>query len=596
MERLLSEIKQDYIQAESLLHDYDSLVKLQSKLEYDVSKETLQQISKFNNEICNRHGISTKEYDSCEFVVMENLDYSSNVVVEIAKEDLKSVIWTIIEKIKQFIINAYNKLKLFFIKLTTLHPIAEKNMYKLIDNIKTLKNTKAFMINNRRDLKWVVNKAPMLFLITQDVHQLEKFVSSDTHTPIVDGFMKEIHIIAKALQVNPDVDLQGFLTNANKAIETILNVKQSTSAYEPLAKLLPDINKEKHKSVIFRVDKSICKYRVYEPGKIENGVQTIKFNTLKSGLPINVEDKIVITKLYSPDEIMRLLKVNIDYIGNIKQLSTYIDSKVTECRDLTKSIESTISKETKSGAYKVLLGTYLKMVNFFTNTLGVEVISSNYHTAMNIYYACNKYIELGFRLDRNVSTESQLPNLPEGVVNGSNPDYVKALSLNEDPSDEINVHLNNVSMYSIGYKKGNETINIVNKEVLLTIMEDLFKDTFVEELKNTQGNGYLNLFNAEANNGFVNLRHGLDNAIIDIKSKLNDNLVEVTEYAIEPNTDLSITPDDVLDYLNIEPNEKINRDLYSYLLKYIDTLTSVLNNISSKLNASRNVKSNTVVS
>lgn len=596
MEKLLYEIKQDYIQAESLLKDFDTLLKLQTNLETNVSKESIQQVSKFNNEICNRHGISTKEYDSCEFVVMENLDYSSNVVVDIAKEDLKSVIWTIIEKIKQFIISAYNKLKLFFIKITTLHPLAEKNMYNLIDKIKTLKNEKPFTIANRRDLKWVVNKAPMLFLITQDIHQFEKFVSSETHLPVIDGFIKEIHILAKALQINPDVDFQGFLNNANKAIDTILQVKQSTSVYEPLSKLLPELNKEKHKSVIFRVDKSLCKYRVYEPGKIENGVKTIKFKNSSTGLPINVEDKIVITKLYSPDEIMRLLKVNIDYIGNIKQLSVYIDNKISECRDLTKSIETSISKETKSGAYKVLLGTYLKMVNFFTNTLSVEVVSSNYHTAMNVYYACNKYIELGFKLDRNVSTESQLPNLPEGVVNSSNPDYVKALSLNEDPKDEINVSLNNVSMYTIGYKKGDETLNIINKEVLLTVIEDLFKDTFIEELKNNKGVGILNLFNNETNNGFVNLRHGIDNAILDIQSKLNDNLVEVTEYQIEPNADLSIAPDDVLDYLNIEPNEKINRDLYSYLLKYIDTLIGVLNHISSKLNASRNVKSNTVVS
>lgn len=596
MEKLLYEIKQDYIQAESLLKDFDTLLKLQTNLETNVSKESIQQVSKFNNEICNRHGISTKEYDSCEFVVMENLDYSSNVVVDIAKEDLKSVIWTIIEKIKQFIISAYNKLKLFFIKITTLHPLAEKNMYNLIDKIKTLKNEKPFTIANRRDLKWVVNKAPMLFLITQDIHQFEKFVSSETHLPVIDGFIKEIHILAKALQINPDVDFQGFLNNANKAIDAILQVKQSTSVYEPLSKLLPELNKEKNKSVIFRVDKSLCKYRVYEPGKIENGVKTIKFKNSSTGLPINVEDKIVITKLYSPDEIMRLLKVNIDYIGNIKQLSVYIDNKISECRDLTKSIETSISKETKSGAYKVLLGTYLKMVNFFTNTLSVEVVSSNYHTAMNVYYACNKYIELGFKLDRNVSTESQLPNLPEGVVNGSNSDYVKALSLNEDPKDEINVSLNNVSMYSIGYKKGDETLNVTNKEVLLTVIEDLFKDTFIEELKNNKGVGILNLFNDETNNGFVNLRHGIDNAILDIQSKLNDNLVEVTEYQIEPNTDLSITQDEVLDYLNIEPNEKINRDLYSYLLKYIDTLIGVLNHISSKLNASRNVKSNTVVS
>lgn len=596
MEKLLYEIKQDYIQAESLLKDYEALLKLQTNLETNISKESIQQVSKFNNEICNRHGISTKEYDSCEFVVMENLDYSSSVVVDIAKEDLKSVIWSIIEKIKQFIISAYNKLKLFFIKITTLHPLAEKNMYNLIDKIKTLKNEKPFTIANRRDLKWVVNKAPMLFLITQDIHQFEKFVSSETHLPVIDGFIKEIHILAKALQINPDVDFQGFLNNANKAIDTILQVKQSTSVYEPLSKLLPELNKEKNKSVIFRVDKSLCKYRVYEPGKIENGVKTIKFKNSSTGLPINVEDKIVITKLYSPDEIMRLLKVNIDYIGNIKQLSVYIDNKISECRDLTKSIETSIGKETKSGAYKVLLGTYLKMVNFFTNTLSVEVVSSNYHTAMNVYYACNKYIELGFKLDRNVSTESQLPNLPEGVVNGSNPDYVKALSLNEDPNSEINVSLNNVSMYTIGYKKGDETLNIINKEVLLTVIEDLFKDTFMEELKNNKGVGILNLFNTETDNGFVNLRHGIDNAILDIQSKLNDNLVEVTEYQIEPNTDLSITPDDVLDYLNIEPNEKINRDLYSYLLKYIDTLIGVLNRISSKLNASRNVKSNTVVS
>ena len=296
--------------------------------------------------------------------------------------------------------------------------------YEYKNKITELNSSKPFVINNRRDLKWVVNKAPMLMAITKDIHHLDMFLNPKNHMDIVNNFMLELKAIAKALCISPDINSVGFISNANKTIEDILRHNNST-VYDSLKTTLPELSSEKSKYNIYRVDGSTCKYRVYTEGGQEYGIKTIKFSNKSATLPTHVEDQIIITKLFSPDEVIRILRKNLSYISNIRQLSSNVTDAIKTCENLSKEMDKFISDDMKSGAYRSLLNMYMKMNAFIANVLAVETILSMYTTAQNIYYAFNKYIEIGFNLNNKISTEAQLPNLPEGVVNGDNPEFVR---------------------------------------------------------------------------------------------------------------------------------------------------------------------------
>ena len=138
MENTLTGIKQDYVLLENMIYDYNTLIKLDDNLNKDSSKEQILFTTKTNTDICNRNDISTKDMISTTFTSMESLDFSSRVVLEIAKENLGSTIKNLLEKIKNFIISCYNKIKLFIVKITTMYPLLEKNNIKLIDKITEL--------------------------------------------------------------------------------------------------------------------------------------------------------------------------------------------------------------------------------------------------------------------------------------------------------------------------------------------------------------------------------------------------------------------------------------------------------------------------
>ena len=594
MTDMLTTLKSDYITIESLLNDYNMLLSLESNLEENPTKEQLQFISKINNEVCERNNISTKEYDSCEFVSMESLDYNSRVIVNIAKEDLKSIIATLFEKIKIFIEKAYQNLKLFIVKLGTTYPLAERNNMMLIEKINVLKAKKAFVINHREQLKWVVNKAPILFLINKDIHGLEAFLSTSNHLDIVNGFFKELSMLQQALLVSPEINLTGFIDNSNKAIDNILKTKTYKSVYDSLPSSLPDLSSVKSKFNIYRADGNKCKYRLYEEGAYENGIKTIKFSNKVASIPVHMEDRMVIPKLFSPDEVVRILRKNLTYIASIRQLGNSIDDVIKKCNELFKTVTNKVNPNMKSGSYKTLLNIYMKMNNFIVNTLSVECLLSNYTTSQNIYYTFNKYIEIGFNLSRTISNEAQLPNLPEGVVNGDNPEFVRALNLNEGgPGDNIHVNIKNQYEYNRAFKCGEETFNLNNIQAILNCV---LESSFIQDMKVDNGARYLNLFNDDEVRGYVNISTGMNRLKLDIQHMINNSIVETNPYIIEENKPTEFTKEMVLEYLGLTDIDKCNMKLYKYLLDQIDILIISLNSIISKIKETANIKINTVVS
>lgn len=593
MENTLTGIKQDYILLENMIYDYNTLIKLDDNLNKDSSKEQILFTTKTNTDICNRNDISTKDMISTTFTSMESLDFSSRVVLEIAKENLGYTIKSLLEKIKNFIISSYNKIKLFIVKITTMYPLLENNNIKLIDKITELNSTKPFVINNRRDLKWVVNKAPMLMAITKDIHHLDMFLNPKNHMDIVNNFMLELKAIAKALCVSPDINSVGFISNANKTIEDILR-HNNTTVYDGLKTTLPELSSEKSKYNIYRVDGSTCKYRVYTEGGQEYGIKTIKFTNKTVSLPTHVEDKIIITKLFSPDEVIRILRKNLSYISNIRQLASTVTDAIKTCENLSKEVNKFISDDMKSGAYRSLLNMYMKMNAFIANVLAVETILSMYTTAQNIFYAFNKYIEIGFNLNNKISTEAQLPNLPEGVVNGDNPEFVKVLELNSDDTtrDNITVSMTSEYTYSKAYQIEDKTYTIKDLNI---IIEDLLKDTFISKLKETRGNGILNLFNENELDGILTIKNEMENTILDIKSKIESNIVDVKEYTVK-DTIKDYDRDMLLDYIDLDLSIDINSKLYSYLLDYLNKVVLEVNAVKYKIESTRQIKCNTIVS
>lgn len=593
MENTLTGIKQDYILLENMIYDYNTLIKLDDNLNKDSSKEQILFTTKTNTDICNRNDISTKDMISTTFASMESLDFSSRVVLEIAKENLGSTIKNLLEKIKNFIISCYSKIKLFIVKITTMYPLLENNNIKLIDKITELNNTKPFVINNRRDLKWVVNKAPMLMAITKDIHHLDMFLNPKNHMDVINNFMSELKAVTKALSISPDINSVGFISNANKTIEDILK-HNNTTVYDNLKTILPELSSEKSKYNIYRVDGTTCKYRVYTESGQEYGIKTIKFSNKSVSLPTHVEDKIIITKLFSPDEVIRILRKNLSYISNIRQLASNVTDTIKTCENLSKEIDNFISDDMKSGAYRNLLNMYMKMNAFITNVLAVETILSMYTTAQNIYYAFNKYIEIGFNLNNKISTEAQLPNLPEGVVNGSNPEFVRALDLNSDNTtrDNITISMSSEYTYSKAYQIGDKTYNIKDLNV---IIEDLLKDTFISKLKETRGNGLLNLFNEDELDGILTIKNEMENTILDIKNKIESNIVDIKEYTVK-DTIKDYDRDMLLDYIDLDLNIYINSKLYSYLLDYLNKVVLEINTVKYKIESTRQIKCNTIVS
>lgn len=593
MENTLTGIKQDYILLENMIYDYNTLIKLDDNLNKDSSKEQILFTTKTNTDICNRNDISTKDMISTTFASMESLDFSSRVVLEIAKENLGSTIKNLLEKIKNFIISCYSKIKLFIVKITTMYPLLENNNIKLIDKITELNNTKPFVINNRRDLKWVVNKAPMLMAITKDIHHLDMFLNPKNHMDVINNFMSELKAVVKALSISPDINSVGFISNANKTIEDILK-HNNTTVYDNLKTILPELSSEKSKYNIYRVDGTTCKYRVYTESGQEYGIKTIKFSNKSVSLPTHVEDKIIITKLFSPDEVIRILRKNLSYISNIRQLASNVTDTIKTCENLSKEIDNFISDDMKSGAYRNLLNMYMKMNAFITNVLAVETILSMYTTAQNIYYAFNKYIEIGFNLNNKISTEAQLPNLPEGVVNGNNPEFVRVLDLNSDNTtrDNITISMSSEYTYSKAYQIGDKTYNIKDLDV---IIEDLLKDTFISKLKETRGNGLLNLFNEDELDGILTIKNEMENTILDIKNKIESNIVDIKEYTVK-DTIKDYDRDMLLDYIDLDLNIYINSKLYSYLLDYLNKVVLEVNAVKYKIESTRQIKCNTIVS
>lgn len=593
MENTLTGIKQDYILLENMIYDYNTLIKLDDNLNKDSSKEQILFTTKTNTDICNRNDISTKDMISTTFASMESLDFSSRVVLEIAKENLGSTIKNLLEKIKNFIISCYSKIKLFIVKITTMYPLLENNNIKLIDKITELNNIKPFVINNRRDLKWVVNKAPMLMAITKDIHHLDMFLNPKNHMDVINNFMSELKAVVKALSISPDINSVGFISNANKTIEDILK-HNNTTVYDNLKTILPELSSEKSKYNIYRVDGTTCKYRVYTESGQEYGIKTIKFSNKSVSLPTHVEDKIIITKLFSPDEVIRILRKNLSYISNIRQLASNVTDTIKTCENLSKEIDNFISDDMKSGAYRNLLNMYMKMNAFITNVLAVETILSMYTTAQNIYYAFNKYIEIGFNLNNKISTEAQLPNLPEGVVNGNNPEFVRVLDLNSDNTtrDNITISMSSEYTYSKAYQIGDKTYNIKDLNV---IIEDLLKDTFISKLKETRGNGLLNLFNEDELDGILTIKNEMENTILDIKNKIESNIVDIKEYTVK-DTIKDYDRDMLLDYIDLDLNIYINSKLYSYLLDYLNKVVLEINTVKYKIESTRQIKCNTIVS
>lgn len=593
MENTLTSIKQDHIMLENMIHDYNTLIKLDDSLNKDCSKEQILFTTKVNSDICNRNSISTKNMISTVFSSMESLDFSSRVVLDITKENLTSSIENIIEKIKNFIIACYNKIKLFIVKITTMYPMVEKNNFKLIDKITELNNTKPFVINNRRDLKWVVNKAPILMSLTKDIHSLEMFLNDKNHIDILNNFMTELTTLHKTLLISPDINSVGFIDTANKAIDQILH-HNNTTVYDGLKDVLPELRSEKSKYNIYRVDGSTCKYRTYTEGNNEYGVKTIKFANRSTSLPSHIEDKIVITKLFSPDEVIRLLRKNISYISSIRQLCNTVNDTIKKCDNLIKEIDNFTSIGIKSGSYRSILNTYMKMNAFIINVVSVETILSNYNISQNIYYAFNKYINIGFKLDNKISTEAQLPNLPEGVVNSNNPEFVRALDLNDENTarDNITISMSSEYTYTKAYQAGDKSYTITDLPV---IIEDLFKDTFIEKLKETKGDGILNLFNENELCGIVDIKNELENTILDIRSKIESNIIDVDEYTVK-DTIKDYDKDMLLDCIDLDLNININNKLYSYLIDYLDKVVLEVNSLKYKIESTRQIKCNTIVS
>lgn len=357
-------------------------------------------------ETCRIANIAHETMSSYTYLSIESGTVDTYSVCVVALEDAKSIYNKIIEMIKNLFTKLINSLKTLAIKIATVYPIIENNCNNLINYIEASKRTKPFDIPNREAFKWIINKMPMMFMICRDMPSIENMLTIKTNTAVVDNVVKDCLNYGSSLLTSPDVNMVGFTTAVNNVANEIVNGKD-TGPYSAIFSHIQDLNKDTGKKVIYRLDGKIVKYRVISSNGTTSGITDLSVSNRVFRITTEEEERIVLGKMFSPDELSRLLRKNMQFISSINTFHSGMKIKLNEVNSLTDKIDKYYKANSiSSGAYMAALNNYYRLVKPLISNLTAEMLISYYRTAQDIYYMVLKYCELGFKADRSLNTIS----------------------------------------------------------------------------------------------------------------------------------------------------------------------------------------------
>lgn len=356
---------------------------------------------------CLGLNISIESLQVSPYLNMEKTPSSNFSVAQIALEDGAKLFENILNTIKDLFTWIWNNLKVFFTKLINSTDALVQNITELITHIEQSSKTKIFKTLTREQFKSVVSRAPVIFILGNDPNIIKKALSSSVHLDISADILKDIETYSRALMVDPNIDILVFTNEVNTAVEQILKT-QSQHIYNNLVTKISELNElnRKGRVTIYRADGRKIKYRYLSPANDVSGIKTLNIQNRSYTLSRKDEDLISINKIFRPDEISALLRNVASYISSVNTTQNAIKDKINRAQNLTKQIEEFAKQNNlKSGVYLLAFNNYYKLLKLLLTNIATDTILSNYETAKNVYFACNKYIKLALD-ETTISKES----------------------------------------------------------------------------------------------------------------------------------------------------------------------------------------------
>lgn len=356
-------------------------------------------------------GVEEYQVKSLAFFQLTHTENLNLVTMQVATEDARSIYDKVMSALESLFTFIWNSIKAFAVKAMTLYPVIENNCQDLFNYIENNKRTKQFKIEDRNALKWVINKCPLFFRLATDIPTLETLISSSNRMDIIKALVNETLTYGNILNSeNPDVNPTGFTDKVNNAITNLIK-NNNSKIFNPLKQLvkgIPNDVEDKTQITVYRVDGKIAKYREVTIGSTISGISSLVVTNRTYKLESGEEDQIAIGKLYSPDELARLIRTDMNFISTINSFYNSAKEEIKKIENQSKSIKQFYnSNAIKSSAYMAALNNYFKLSKFIIASLAVELFVSHYKSAQNIYYMVLKYTELGFEVKRDMNTISK---------------------------------------------------------------------------------------------------------------------------------------------------------------------------------------------
>lgn len=356
---------------------------------------------------CIGLNISIESLQVSPYLSMEKTPNRNLSVAHIALEEGISLFEKILNTIKDLFTWIWNNLKVFFTKLVNSTDAMIRNITDLITYIEQSSKTKVFKTLTREQFKGLVSRSPIIFILGNDPSLIKKALSSSVHLDISTEILKDIETYGQAMMNDPNVDILVFTHEINKAVDQILQT-QSNHIYNNLVNKIGELNElsRKGRVTIYRADGRKIKYRYITQAKDISGVKTLNIQNRSYTLSRKDEDLISINKVFRPDEISTLLRNVASYLSSVNTTQNAIRDKINRAQNLTKQIEAFAKQNSlKTGVYLLAFNNYYKLLKLLLTSIATETILSNYETAKNIYFACNKYVKVALDVT-TISKES----------------------------------------------------------------------------------------------------------------------------------------------------------------------------------------------
>ena len=343
------------------------------------------------------------QFDKSEFqtyspIFKVNSESDTFTAIEVASEDLSSVLSKMFTMLKNFIIKIIDLTKKLYVEIVSLYPILQTNMTKLITYLTDRMNQPRNQIS-REQLRWIINKAPVIFAMCKDPAEIRAFLHAKRLVPSIGSIYEDGLLYGNAILNAKKMRDDTFLVDQMKRVtDTIMNTPDK-SVYVPLIKILPELEKESTdgKICIIRGDGRTIKFRrLYLDGE-DAGIPVIRAKVKTTTIdPIN-EERILVGKIYSLEEVISILRDNLSFVSEIRTFYNGLSQMIAGSRKMVNGIEDLMVGTTANESLKQsITRNFYNITKTGLGLLNSDILLGYYNTARDIYYAMHKYADLWF--------------------------------------------------------------------------------------------------------------------------------------------------------------------------------------------------------